>query len=300
MKRSMKIMIPLILFILFLFPCYCFADNVLEPVCNVPSYVPLLIEVASEEVGYREEEHGKSKYGEWAGDPYCQWCAEFICWCVDQTDQRYGTALLNNVYPCYSGSNSGRNWFIRAGRYAIRKGKVDGWGYEWLKGKSEYLKSGSYVPQPGDLVFFTWTGSTDTDHVALVEYCTINSKKEINVHVIEGNNPVAVARNVYSIHDKRILGYGTANDLVDITMRFGNNGEKVRCLQEKLYLTGYLEEQYITGNFGNATVEAVRKFQSDHRQRASGIATLEMQTGLEHEVDIVIDNDPNTWTVIDE
>ena len=55
------------------------AEERIEPAELVPNYVTWLLEVAGEEVGYREGDHGYSKYGEWAGDPYCQWCAEFLC-----------------------------------------------------------------------------------------------------------------------------------------------------------------------------------------------------------------------------
>ena len=49
----------------------------------MPDYVTALLEVAAGEVGYTEQDHGWSKYGAWAGDGYAQWCAEYLCWCVD-------------------------------------------------------------------------------------------------------------------------------------------------------------------------------------------------------------------------
>ena len=73
-------------------------DERIEPAWPVPDYVEYLLQVASEEVGYTED-HGRTKYGAWAGDPAAQWCAEFQCWCVDQVDRRWGTSLLRNVYP---------------------------------------------------------------------------------------------------------------------------------------------------------------------------------------------------------
>ena len=97
MKRALAL-----LFALLLLPSFSFAadgTDRLEPVLLVPDYVTWLLEVASEEVGYREGDHGYSKYGDWAGDPYAQWCAEFLCWCVDQVDQRHGTHLLGRIYP---------------------------------------------------------------------------------------------------------------------------------------------------------------------------------------------------------
>ncbi|MBO7661804.1 MAG: peptidoglycan-binding protein [Clostridia bacterium] len=291
----------LFLSLLLAFPLLSLAEEqVLPPKYPVPDYVSLLLSVASEEVGYKEGDHGRSKYGEWAGDPYAQWCAEFQCWCVDQVDQRYGAGLLNRVYPLYSASNTGRAWFIEAGRYVIRTGPVEGWGYQWLKGAQDYVHTGDYIPQPGDWVFFTWTAGTDTDHVALVEYCSRDENGRIFVHVIEGNKPNAVARAAYSLMDKSILGYGTVHDVMDITMRFGNTGEKVRSLQEKLIYLGYLDESLLSGHFGTGTLKAVRAFQSDHGLRPSGIAARDMQLLLEQDWKEKRDHDPAIWTVIDD
>ena len=276
-------------------------EEEIPPQWPVPDYVKRLLEVASEEVGYTEEDHGRTKYGEWAGDPYCQWCAEFQCWCVDQVDQRYGTSLLSHVYPRYSGTNTGRNWFITAGRYVIRKGPVDEWGYEWLKGCSSFVSSGDYIPQPGDWVFFTWNSNTDTDHVALVEYCTRNSETgDITVHVIEGNKPDSVARDVYDLNYSRILGYGTVHDVADITMHAGNRGVKVLQLQEKLVYMEILAPDLMTGIFDQATVEAVRAFQSDNGLRVSGIANISTQLLLDEQVRVKHDLDPRTWQVVDD
>ncbi len=297
-KKSIPVML-LAFFLLFSRPAYA-GENRLEPVEVVPDYVSWLLETAGNEVGYREGDHGYSKYGEWAGDPYAQWCAEFLCWCVDQVDQIHGTHLLGRVFPLYSGQNGGRSWYIRAGRFIVRKGEVDGWGYEWLKGTRQYIRSGDYIPQPGDYVFFTWTSGVDTDHVALVEYCTRNSAGKVEIHVIEGNNPSGVSRNVYSLSNTQILGYGTVHDLADITMRFGNSGEKVRQLQESLSYLGYLESRFVTGDFGNATAAAVRAFQTGHGLRATSIANMETQLRLQDEVDQKRDRDPQTWAVVDE
>ena len=276
-------------------------EELIPPRWSVPDYVTFLLEVASAEVGYAEEEHGWTKYGDWAGDPYCQWCAEFQCWCVDQVDQRYGTSLLQQVYPLYSGSNEGRSWFIQAGRYVVRKGEVENWGYEWLKGESSFISSGDYIPQPGDWVFFTWTSDNDTDHVAMVEYCTRNTDTgEIQVHVIEGNAPSSVARNNYDLNYPRILGYGTVHDVADITMHFGNKGEKVRQLQEKLIYLGLLDQQYETGTFGNATYDALREFQLEWNLRPLGLANMSTQKKLDEACQEKYESMPSTWLVTED
>lgn len=298
-KKLPLLLLSLLLLLLFL-PAARAADERVEPAWPVPEYVERLLQVASEEVGYTED-HGRTKYGEWAGDPAAQWCAEFQCWCVDQVDKRWGTSLLKNVYPLYTSSNTGRSWFIRAGRYVVRKGKVDGWGYEWLKGKTSFLTSGDYVPQPGDWVFFNWTGGADTEHVALVEYCTRNSASgKILIHVIEGNKPSAVARDTYDLNDPTILGYGTVHDVADITMGFGNQGEKVRVLQERLAYLGYLDAGLVTGRYGDATVQAVRAYQADRGIAANGISNMKTQQLLEAEYLSSYERDPDIWSVVDD
>ena len=276
-------------------------EEIIPPAYPVPLYVTRLLEVASGEVGYTEGDHGRTKYGEWAGDPYCQWCAEFLCWCVNEVDGQYGTSLLNTVFPRYSGSNTGRNWFITAGRWVVRKGQVENWGYEWLKGHSEFIRSGDYIPQPGDWVFFTWTSDEDTDHVALVEYCTRDTDTgEVRVHVIEGNKPSSVARETYDLNYSRILGYGTVHDVADITMQFGNRGEKVRILQEKLAYLGFLRPDLVSGSFGDSTAEAVRLFQEAAGLRINGIANNETQLLLDRVYMERWTKDPEVWKVTDD
>ncbi len=275
-------------------------EEIIPPQWEVPDYVTWLLEIAGGEVGYREGDHGYSKYGEWAGDPYSQWCAEFLCWCVDQTDQQHGTELLEKVYPLYSGSNTGRSWFISQGRYVVRNGYLAQWGYQWLKGTDTFLTTGDYIPQPGDWVFFTWTDTQDTDHVAMVEYCTRDAEGNVTVHVIEGNNPVAVQRNTYPLTYTRILGYGTVHDVADWTMRYGNGGEKVRQLQEKLATLGYLTPEEVDGGFGILTSNAVKAFQAEMGLQDTGIANMETQLLLSQAATDAIRNDPTNWIVVDE
>ena len=299
--RRLRAAFCLLLCLCALYPAAAFsADEIIVPQWTVPDYVQHLLQVASEEVGYTED-RGRTKYGEWAGDPTAQWCAEFQCWCVDQVDQRWGTSLLRNIYPYYTSSNTGLRWFLKAGRYVVRKGKVPDWGYEWLKGQTSFIKSGDYIPQPGDWVFFNWTGGTDTEHVALVEFCSRNTiNGNILVHVIEGNNPSAVARNIYGLNDSSIMGYGTVHDVADITMTFGNEGKKVTHLQEMLAYLGFMDPALVTSHFGDGTLEAVRAYQQSRGLRVTGIANMNTQQKLEAEYDQLYKNDPAIWSVVDD
>jgi len=275
-------------------------ETALRPQWRVPEYVTHLLEIAGGEVGYAEGAHGYTKYGEYWGDPYAQWCAEYLCWCVDQVDKTHGTELLHNVYPLYSGQNTGMRWFIRQGRFISRNGNLENWGYQWFKGEDEFIKAGEYIPQPGDWVFFTWTSDTDTDHVAMVEYCTESPDGSIVMHCLEGNNPSKVARVTYSINDRKILGFGTVHDVADWTMRQGNSGEKVRQLQEKMIYLGLMPQGSADGVYGAATTEAITAFQQSRGLKVLGIANMETQAVLDREYAKKADNDPSKWIVIDD
>jgi hypothetical protein len=279
--------------------------TVIPPAYPVPEHVSRLIEVALEELGNGRDRSGATKYGIWSGHPTVEWCSDFLCWSVDQVDQRYGTQLLTTLYPLYSSSNTGRAFFIQQGRYVARSGHmspIEGGGYQWYKGEDHYLEANSYIPQPGDWVFFTWTGGTDTDHVAMVEYCARDTAGAITVHVIDGNNPSVVSRNVYRLTDKSILGYGTVHDAVDWTLRYSDKGTKVLYLQNRLAYLGFLEVNLCDGLYGRKTMAAVDAFQREQMpgKRANGIADITTQNAMNAACLVKMKEDITGYLVIDE
>ena len=275
-------------------------DAPLRPLWPVPDYVTKLLEIAGAEVGYKEGAHGYSKYGEYWGNPLAQWCAEYLCWSVDQVDKTHGTQLLKNVYPLYSGQNTGMRWFIKEGRWIARNGNLPDWGYQWFKGEDAFITANEYIPQPGDWVFFSWLSDGNTSHVAMVEYATQDKDGHVTIHCLEGNNPDRVARVKYSTDDKKILGYGTVHDVADWTMRFGNTGKKVTELQEKLVYLGYLTQDSVTGHFGINTQTAITNFQTANNLKVLGIANLETQTLINRFYEEKRYRDADAWTVVEE
>ena len=275
------------------------AENLIDH-GDPPDFVQALLAVAEGELGYVEGANNYSKYGVWSGDPNAAWCAEFICWCVDQLDQQQGTQLLTTVYPKYSGQNTGRDWFIKRGRFVYRKAVCPDWGYQWMKGSDRYLTKNEYIPRPGDLMFFSYNEAGDTEHVALVEYCTRNEYGEVIIHVIEGNNPDRVQRNAYPLDNSQVLGFGLCEDLADTVMRFGNEGDKVLALQQDLHELGYLEERHITGIYGSNTKKAVMDFQDQLNESvAAGIADRITQQAIEQAIHEKLLEAPETWLVTD-
>lgn len=260
------------------------AQEPVAPAYPVPTYVQQLLEVARNELGYTEKPDGTTKYGTWYNNPQSEWCAEYLCWSVDQVDQIHKTSLLKNIYPLYGATNIGLNWFLKEGRYVSRKGFVNDWGSQWYIKDGEPIAANSYIPQPGDWVFFSYTPSGDTTHVAMVEYCTLGADGLVKVHVLEGNMPDKVQQNVYDISDWRILGYGTVHDVAGIVLRGGNEGVLVTRLQEKLALIDLLLESEITGRYGQKTADAVRAFQTRENQTATGIANKQTQLAIDEAV----------------
>lgn len=269
----------------------------IAPQHQPPEYVEWILETARGELGYTEERSGVTKYGTWTGEPEAEWCAEFLCWCVDQVDKKYDADLLHQIYPYYTGTNVGRDWFIKQGRYIARIGNIPGWGTQWFRGNKELMGKNSYIPLPGDWVFFSTNASGDTTHVAMVEYCAYDENGRVMVHVIEGNNPESVARNAYPINYWGILGYGTVYDLADMTLRFGNEGSKVSALQTELVAAGMLGNQYITGKYGALTTQAVKDFQKMIGISENGVANHETQLALHDYVVELSRQNPENWIV---
>ena len=84
-----------------------------------------------------------------------------------------------------------------------------------------------------------------------------------------------------------ILGYGTVRDLAEITLRFGNDGAKVKALQQDLVSAGLLEAQYTTGRYGAITTEAIKVFQRRIGAVETGIANMETQLALHEYVSLL-------------
>lgn len=264
-----------------------------------PAFVEPLLNVARGEIGYVEGSNNYSKYGEWSGDPNAAWCAEFVCWCVNQTDIQRGLSLLDRVYPNYSGQNTGKEWFIARGRFLFRKAVCPDWGPQWLNHMDRNLMKNEYHPRSGDLLFFSYNAAGDTEHVALVEYSARHEDGQVWVHVIEGNNPDRVQRNQYPLDDSQILGYGLCEDILGTTMRFGNTGDKVLALQESLCELGYLEARHATGTYGSNTRAAVMLFQKQtmHEESPNGIANLYTQRAITDALRDKRFNTPENWMV---
>lgn len=158
-----------------------------------------VIAVAQSQLGCRESEKnyivtetgaqkGITRYGQWYGDDYGDWCAMFVSFCL-----HYG-GVPDEAVPYES---SCPRW-----QSALTEQKL-------------LRDAAQQTPQAGDIVFFDLDADGEADHVGLVESLEdatrMAGEEEEHyqiLHTIEGNNGDSVQRHTYDLPDDgTVLGY---------------------------------------------------------------------------------------------
>lgn len=133
-----------------------------------------IIEIAKNEVGYKEYSNNHTKYGEWFG-VQDEWCAIFISWLASQV------GILDKLIP----------------KQAYVPSMV-----QWYKSKGLFKARGFY-PNTGDIIFFDYNANGTSDHVGIVEKC-----ENGNIYTVEGNKSQMVKRCMYNVNNPGIYGFG--------------------------------------------------------------------------------------------
>ena len=260
--------------------------DVEDALANAP-YL-LVLKVAQEEIGYVEGPHeDESKYGEWFGDRLTAWCAEFLTWCVHEADERYGTNLMDNVYPYYGSPKDGAPWFIQRERFVTSTSKIPVTGERmWLSGADRFLKNKEYTPHVGDYMWFAYySPKKGTDHVAIVEGVSVDPDGKVVVHVIEGNNPDRVQRNTYDKTWKLIYGYGCPVRRANRIIRTWNQSDDCKSVMAFLLKKGYLKEKDYHSQFTNKGTDALKKYQKENGIKVSGKVDIATRAVMEQDPD---------------
>ena len=87
----------------------------LEPASDdgsLDTFVDWVIWYAEQEPQFPVKEDGSTVYGELFGDPYAQWCAEFLMYCLKKAEDRLGTSYIDSVYPWYPAGFGSKRIFI--------------------------------------------------------------------------------------------------------------------------------------------------------------------------------------------
>ena len=245
-----------------------------------------LLAIAVSELGYTATKGGYSKYGEWGGNAYANWCSEFVSWCVSRADEYYGMSMLDNDYPLQTSCDEGAAWFAQQGRYITTSGTLEGEGEQFYLSDGVSVADRPYIPQPGDLIYIEWYKYNRLDHVGIVEFVMQEADGSYTVHTIEGNNdmlgptPTVVARYSYRLDDPSIRGYGVLQEgLVGTRMAMGSEGGSVVSFQQALKDMGFYDGD-CAGKFGKATVNATKAYQKSKGLQQTGEADAATQRAL--------------------
>ncbi len=138
--------------------------------------------VAKTQLGYTEASNGYTKYGEYCGSPYIDWCAAFIVWCANQA------GIGTSVIPKNASSNGLKDFFSAKNRYYV-----------------SYGHGGSYAPKAGDIAFMSASNKTnDITHVGIVISYTGGT-----ITTIEGNYSNRVTLVSYPESTLKIVGFAS-------------------------------------------------------------------------------------------
>lgn len=154
-----------------------------------------LLNIAMTQLGYEESEvdfivdengvkQGYTRYGEWYGSSYADWCGMFISFCLEHAG-------------------------ISAAQFP-REANPSKWKKQlsWLSAYED--DEDVYVPQRGDLIFFNYKKENAPVHMAIVEMVTENT-----IYTLEGNSEKEVRICEYPKDDERIVGYGNTTALME-------------------------------------------------------------------------------------
>lgn len=152
-----------------------------------------VLAIAKTQLGYQESTRnydvtednkikGYTRYGAWYGDPYGDWCAMFVSFCLHYAElDEAGMPLDANC----------EHWI------------------QTLTEEGIYEKAEAYTPKPGDLVFIDWNDDDKAEHIGLVAEVTEETDEAPTaIRTIEGNASDTVKYVDYKLTDAKLLGYG--------------------------------------------------------------------------------------------
>ena len=156
-----------------------------------------VLAIAKTQLGYAESEknyvvgedgvcRGYSRYGDWFGCPYGDWCAMFASFCIHYADVE-GMPL----------DMSCPSWIEELRALGL-----------YRPARSEDPQQ-QYTPSAGDLVFYDWEQDGIADHVGLVAEVTPAAEAEAaKLITLEGNVEDRVQYMGYALDNPVVLGFG--------------------------------------------------------------------------------------------
>lgn len=168
-----------------------------------------LLSIANSQLGYSESPRnyviaddgmtpkGYTRYGEWFGDPYGDWDAMFVSYCLN----------IARVKDMPTGTDP-QEWIEALDVSKSEMNEASGDTQASDRPVDRFFTSDEYTPVRGDLIFFDKAGDGKADHVGIVaELKKDENKKVTEITTIEGNSDDKVQNVTYSPDDSTILGF---------------------------------------------------------------------------------------------
>lgn len=217
-----------------------------------------IIKIAANEVGYREGANNDNKYGVAYGYNNVAWCVQFLWWVFREAgaSDLFGkkTASCTTLYNNHK-------------HQEVPKNEI----------------------QRGDIVFFDWSGGTETEHVGIVEFRSGDIISTIEGNTGDGNQSngdgvYSKTRRLTQVSHSFRPAYNNQRLVCSIEMPFLQNGDvcpEVKTLQRLLMSFGYSMSPYgCDGEFGDLTEKRVKEYQKKHSLEIDGKVFTETWTSL--------------------
>ena len=189
-----------------------------------------LLAVAYSQLGYKESVNnyivtedgsikGYTRYGQWYGDAYGDWCAMYVSFCLEY-------AGIDSI-PYNSNCQNWTETLAEMGKYHTE-----------------------YSPEAGDIIFFDNDADGTSDHVGIVYGFTENG-----ISAIEGNAGNCVCIKEYTLDDEKIIGYGVIfdeeNEIVTLTGEIYTDSTFTQLADDAsmITLTGAIPEDAVVKAF---------------------------------------------------
>ena len=178
-----------------------------------------LVTAAQKQIGYKENSDnytiaedgsrkGYTRYGQFAGDVYCDWDAAFVNFCI-----YYAGLEASGIFPSETDT---AKW---CGEFE----KINGQDERYI---SCLTAAEGYTPEAGDIIFFEKEDEERTSQMGVV---SSYNKEKNEIRVIEGNSGNEVKENPYDAGDAHIVRYLKISELEKV---YKGTGEEAQDAEE--------------------------------------------------------------------
>lgn len=161
-------------------------ETTIPDLSDCETWAEKLLAVAGSQLGYHESilnfrvdndgnHKGYTRYGEWYGNPYGDWCAMFVSFCL-----KYA-GIDEDIVPQNANCNT---WMSD------------------LDDRGLFNDAETYVPEEGDIVFFRQHSKTKADHIGIVKEVQLGTKEVTQHFMSNGKSIESGAMNLLSYLDE--------------------------------------------------------------------------------------------------